>query len=353
MRARRLILLLVCVVATVLGSSLVPDAVLVAAERKPNVIVSSAQRGVTSLDRPEVLYRVPDEPYVVLRRGGVVAVIVNNEPVDDKFLPGHRGGYSGVAYLQARGRPTNVFVPSYAGLNFEHIHDGTVKDRKILFEPRNASMELRRVDAHTVELYQAPTPHYMLESCTRYRLLEDGTIEMTFECIPRARTFQTGYIGLFWASYIHAPESLDVHFRGRDADDSRARWIRGTTPGHGVDATHVAADDRRVFLHDAKFPLTLVFNRSRYVVDEPWYYGVSHGRALVFAFRKSDQIRFAQSPSGGGRGNPAWDFQFLIPNYEMGTRYGFVMRAMYIPYESAKQVERATRKHRSALDPKG
>ena len=193
----------------------------------------------------------------------------------------------------------------------------------------------------------------MLESCTRYRLLDDGVIEMTFECIPRARAFKTGYIGLFWASYIHTPESLDVHFRGRDAEDSRTRWIRGVTPGHGVDSTHVAAGDHRVFPHDAKFPLTLVFNRSRYVVDEPWYYGVSHGMALVYVFRKGDQIRFAQSPSGGGRGNPAWDFQFLIPDYEVGTRYGFVMRAMYAPYESAEQVERATRKHRSALNPKG
>ena len=293
-----------------------------------------------------------DKPYVVLERGDVRAVIVNNEPVDDEVLPGHRGGYSGLASLTHRARNRNLFVPFYAGLNFEHIHDGTVMPRDILFEPRRAPMETRRIDQNTVELYQKPTPHWQLESWLRYQLLDDGVIEMTLECIPRARTFKNDYIGLFFASYIDKPESLDIHFLGRPADVNGAepRWIRGVTPEHGNLPTHLAVDDSRNFAHDPNFPLTLVFNKSNYRYTEPWYYGISGGMAFVLMFRPEDNVRFSQSPSGGGSGNPAWDFQWFVPQYKVGQRYRFVMRAMYLPFESRQQIIRATARHRVALE---
>jgi len=291
--------------------------------------------------------RAADKPYVVLQRGDVTAVIVNNEAVDDEVLPGHRAGYSGVASLTHRQRSENLFVPLYAGLNFEHIHDGTVQPREVLFEPRNAPMAIEQIDTYTVELHQPPTPHWQLESRLHYELLEDGVIELTLECIPRARTFKNDYIGLFFASYIHQPESLDIHFQGRPANDETApvRWIRGVTPAHGTLPTHLFLRDRREFRHDAEFPLTLVFNRSEYRYAEPWYYGVSHGMAFAEIFRPSDQVRFSQSPSGGGSGNPAWDFQWFIPDYEVGQRYRFAMRAMYLPFESQEQLVRAVTPH--------
>ncbi len=294
------------------------------------------------------------KPYVVLQRRDVTAVIVNNDAVDDDVLPGHRGGYSGVALLTHRTRKNNLFVPSYAGLNFEHIHDGTVQPRNILFEPRNAPMTIRQIDDYTALLHQSPTPHWKLESWLTYKLLADGAMELTLECVPHARTFANGYIGLFFASYIHQPKSLDIHFRGRPADDATAtpRWIRGVTPAHGVRATHLGYDDDRVFKHDPNFPLTLVFNRSPYRYSEPWYYGVSGDMALAQIFRPDDQVRLSQSPSGGGAGNPAWDFQWFIPDYEVGRRYRFVMRAAYLPFESKEQIVKTTASHRAALSPR-
>lgn len=296
---------------------------------------------------------VPDagKPHIVLERNDVRIVVVDNEPVDDKVLPGHRGGYSGVASLTHRGQDENLFVPMYAGLNFEHIHDGTVQPRDILFEPRRAPMEIRQTEEYAAELYQGPTPHWQLESRLRYELLEGGVIEMSLECVPRARTFKNDYIGLFFASYIHRPESLDIHFLGQPADETgpEPEWIRGVTPTHGTYATHLAVDDHRDFPHDPDFPLSLVFNRSNYRYREPWYYGVSHGMALVLMFRPCDQVRFSQSPSGGGEGNPAWDFQWFIPQYQVGRRYRFVMRAMYLPFQSREQLIEISAPHRAAL----
>lgn len=318
------------------------------------VVVANELPRLTSLSDKSVSYKRAEKPYVVIKRGNVEAVIVDNRAVDDEVLPKHRAGYSGVASLTHTDRRANLFVPSYAGLNFEHIHDGTVQDRKVLFEPRNAPMQLRVVDQHTAELYQAPTPHYKLESCQRYRMLEDGTIELTVECIPRAKTFINDYVGLFWASYIHQPQSLDIHFKGRESDrNSGARWIRGITPRHGVLSTHLAADDDRTFPHEDGFPLTLVFNRSNFRYTEPWYYGVSHGMALVLMFRPQDRIRLTQSPSGGGNGNPAWDFQCFFPDFKHGQRYQIIMRAMYVPFESREQIERVSAPHRKALGAAG
>ena len=72
--------------------------------------------------------------------------------------------------------------------------------------------------------------------------------------------------------------------------------------------------------------------------------------ALVLMFRERDRVRFTQSPSGGGQGNPAWDFQWFVPDYEIGKHYRFVMRAMYIPYESQQQIKSAAAKHLAELN---
>ena len=265
---------------------------------------------------------VGEKHYIVLRRGPLEAVIVDNSAVDDAVLPRHRGGYHGLASLKHTQQQRNIFVPAYAGLNFEHIHDGTTQPREILFEPRFAPMELRAIDDHTAELHQPPTPHWGLESWMRYQLLEDGVVEMRFACVPRRATWRNNFLGLFWANYIDQPESLDIHFLAAAAENG---WVRGTTPSHGVLATHRAPNDDRQFAHDTDFPLSLVFNFSNHRYAEPWYFGACRGMALAQIFRRDDQVRFSQSPSGGGNGNPAWDFQYFISEPKVGQRYELVV----------------------------
>jgi hypothetical protein len=287
----------------------------------------------TSLSDPSIRFSVPEKPYTVLRRGSIEAVVVDNRAVNDDVLPNHRAGYHGIGSLKHDKEPRNLFVPNWAGLNFEHIHDGTAQDRKILFEPREAPIQWRAIDATTAELYQAPTPHWGLESCLRYRLLGDEMIELVFECTPIRDTYKNGYIGLFWASYINNPESRDIHFLVRDGVAGKEKWVQSSSPRHGISATHPGMNDRRDFRHDNTFPLSLVFNFSDHRYAQPWYLGICRNMAYVQIFRTEDNVRFSQSPSGGGENNPAWDFQWFIPDYKIGRRYQLVMRVLYTVHD--------------------
>jgi len=99
--------------------------------------------------------------------GDLTAVIGDNTASGE-----HRAGYNGVWSLVHKAEPTNLFVPTVAGLNFEHIFDGDKRDsdenRKIFFEPRNAPMEFKRLSDQEAELHQPPTPTSHLESWTRF-----------------------------------------------------------------------------------------------------------------------------------------------------------------------------------------
>jgi hypothetical protein len=56
---------------------------------------------------------------------------------------------------------------------------------------------------------------------------------------------------------------------------------------------------------------------------------------LILIFENSEGIRFSHSPTGGGLTengndtNPAWDFQWINPNYAVGKKYQFRYRVVY------------------------
>lgn len=318
------------------------------AEKHPN-----AAPGVTSLTNPTVAYEILTENHFTLKRNGVTAIIVDNSSLDLPGSPGHRARYNGIASLTHEKHPRNLFVPAYAGLNFEHIHDGTTANLKNKFEPREFPMQLRHIDEHTVELYQSPTGHWKLESCGRYHMLEDGVIEYSFECIPRKGGYVNDFIGLFWASYIDQPEDTAIHFPGRlRVGELNSSWIKSISPAHGVASTHQSESHKGHLPRiDKEFPLSLVNHASPYIYTKPFYYGVSHKMAFVQIFRARDNIWFAQSPSGGGNSNPAWDFQIFIRKPKVNEAYGFIMRAAYLPFQSGAQIEGDITKHMKALNP--
>lgn len=245
----------------------------------------------------------------------------------------HRAGYNGILQIKMPGLADTPFVPMYAGLNLEHYFDLGPRnpDSNIFFEPRRMPMDTRVINATTVELYQEATPHYGVESWTRFEVSKPGQIEMTFRCIPHKDGLEGKMLGVFWASYINAPLDKSMYFLEAGSTLDAPVWVQYCTQKHDRDSTVLSEGDEREFAFD-KSEDTLYNNISPLRYSEPFFYGRYGDHVLIYIFEPATQIRFSHSPSGGGKTaagdghNPAWDFQYLVDHYEVNHEYGYRMR---------------------------
>lgn len=275
---------------------------------------------------------------------------------DNEALGEHRAGYNGVFGIVTADEPTSPFVPLYAGLNLEHYFDTRPRpaDSAVFFEPRRAPMTFTRVDEQTAELYQAPTPVFGVESWTRFELKEPHYVDMQFRCIPRKEAFQGGLMGVFWASYIHAPEDKSMYFQGGLPPVDAPRWAQFCTPAHDHDSTVRHKSDEHEFpFEEARNMLYSSFSPLRY--DAPFFYGRVRNHVLIYIFDPAALVRFAHSPSGGGTNakgddtNPAWDFQLIVPEPKTGQEYGLRMRLVYKPWVSRDDVLDEVRRYLESI----
>jgi len=251
--------------------------------------------------------------------GDLTAVIGDNEGYE-----GHRAGYNGVHRLTHRSNPPSLFT--VAGLNHEHIFDGDRElrgDSKVFFEPRNAPMTFTKVSDSEAELHQPPTPTFHLENWTRFKLVAPHYIDITYRCKPHQHVFTNGYIGLFWASYINSPENKSIYFR----DDKG--WVQLCTQTHNDESTVLHLNDKTELKFAPNTRPALFKSISPLRFSDPLYFGYSGAHQYILMFDRTDGIRFSHSPSGGGPDNPAWDWQFIIPEYEVAHEYGYRARVVY------------------------
>ncbi len=286
--------------------------------------------------------RFPLDPehQVRLEAGDLDVIIADNEAFGD-----HRAGYNGVAVLRHRLEPRSLFVPRVAGLNLEHIFDGERRPTapEEFFEPRYAPMLLSRISDLSIALHQPPTPYHQLESRTTFTLTPPHFIDLTFECIPRADTYPRGYIGLFWASYINAPENLAIYTIGRGKSENRLRWIQHASGQHDDRSTlPPLSEARQPTFGDGHEP-TLYTSLADQYYAYPFYYAHFGELVYLLMFERTEGLRFAMSPTGGGRNedgttNPAWDWQWIIFDPVIGRTYGYKARAVYKPWAGRDDV---------------
>lgn len=278
--------------------------------------------------------------------GDLTAVIGDNEAYDER-----RAGYSGIHRLVHKSLPDKSLF-GIAGLNFEHIFDGEKdqldlsSDRKVFFEPRNHPMTLNRIADDEAELHQAPTPTYHLESWSRFKLVPPHYVDFTFRCKPHQHVFRYDYIGLFWANYINAPENKSIYFR-----DAKG-WVQLCTQEHNNQSTvrHVNDQVELRFLDVPQQTLYKNFSPLRY--SEPFYYGYFGTHVFILMFDRSEGIRLTHSPSSGGAPsfpNPAWDFQYIIPKYDVLHEYSYRARVAYRERCSVDEIENEFRSWRKSL----
>ena len=260
--------------------------------------------------------------------GDLTAIIGDNDAKGE-----HKAGYNGLWSLSHKTAPTNLFVPTVPGMNFEHIFDAETLHfpghHDIFFDPRYAKMTFKKVSATVAELHQPATPTFKLESTTRFTLREPDAIDFEFTFKATQHTFTRGYLGLFWASYINAPEDRSMCLRGKNL------WLQHCTPAHNAMSTVVHQDDKFEMTFAKDHRDTLYKSLSPLKYDLPIFYGLYKKHIAIVMFDRTSGLRLSHSPSGGGANaalqttNPAWDFQYVLPKYEVNTPYSFKARLIY------------------------
>lgn len=264
----------------------------------------------------------------------------------------HANRYNGVFNITHPGLAESPFVEAYAGLNLEHYFDGRARpaDSNVFFEPRVAPMTFTRIDNVTAELHQPPTPVFGVESWSRFTLRSPHYIDLDFRCIPHRDAFEGGFFGVFWASYINAPEDKSLYFLRAGSTLDQPFWEQFCTQKHGQDSSVLQADDAANTPFSAPGDmLYAVPAQLRY--GERFFYGRVRDHVLIYVFAPGSVVRFAHSPSGGGAtaagdaSNPAWDFQMIVPEYRIGQKYALHMRLVCKPWAGRADVLSEVRKY--------
>jgi hypothetical protein len=237
----------------------------------------------------------------------------------------HAPGFNGLWSLVPAGMQESMIGRQLAGLNLEHYINGTDEDGKapeVLFDPRRSPMEFKQLSDSRFLLYQPPTKFFQVESWTEFTVREPNIIDMSFRCIPHKEVFPNGWLGVFWATYVEAPEEPAAHFLGYETPEAQSpKWL--TTDG-----------TQMVYGRTARVPLKFpgpMRGHAMATTDprrwaEPFYYAVWRDRAYIVMFDTDHDLGMYAGRNRTGKGWNPWDFQMIIHKPAVGARYELNMR---------------------------
>jgi len=258
---------------------------------------------------------------------------------DNSALGIHRAGYNGVASLIPKHSGNNLLVPTYAGLNYEHISMPGLPAYQHRsgspFEPRCEPMHVESADAERVVLVQPETSHSHMAARIVFSVEEPYYLHQHVELTPQRRFCPAGEpnrIVTLWASYMHMPPDRHIYLKPDRQDGCElAGWFGLTKPAHAspdwevrrLPAERITASQHlRAMQNEEALP-----GPGPQWLQGPltFYYGLCHGpQMFLMMFRQPERVRLAYSPCGGGEQpawSPAWDYLLVVEDAHPGTTY--------------------------------
>lgn len=251
----------------------------------------------------------------------------------------------------------SFYRDTMVGLNFEHIFNGAAADEAIsMFTPRKDLNRLHVTSPRTATLHWPAEDSAWAIDCTMtYTFVEPDAIDMEFSATPQQEKWPQGYLAFMWASYMNRTVERPIHFWGTDG--TTEGWMSfgeetkeepgfevGTVPFQGV--APLPYEEGSKTLNIIEHPT------KRFSL--PFYYGLLDGDhnlattddrlAYILMFDQTETIRFAlwnfikDEDGKADPRSPAWDWQYVIRDPQVGQTYGYRMRVIVMPFTSQEEI---------------
>ncbi len=281
---------------------------------------------------------------IELRGGSFRGRFLDNEANADR----QGSGFTPLCHL---GRPDhNLFRDDGVGLNFEHVMNGAAADAaRSMFTPRrDRCLLISHAPGEASVRHPAADSSWGIESQMRYRLGLDRvdmefTARLTDEgCAP------LGYVAFMWASYMNHTRGRAIHFYGTcEGEEGWFRFGEDLADGGFETGTVAHASVDPLPYEEGAETLNIVEDpRKRFLL--PFYYGLTEsGMVYAMMFDQEAPVRFAlwnfirDERGRPDPHSPAWDWQYVIRDPEIGRTYRYRARLLYRPFAGRESVRRA------------
>jgi len=250
---------------------------------------------------------------------------------------------------------TNLYRDDAVGMNFEHIFNGAKGQHEIsMFTPRTDPCHLKKTGESRCEIYwPSAGSKWGMAARMIYDLSTENQIDLVFECTPELYLYPQGFAAMMWASYMNRALDRKIHFWGTEGD--RTGWVAfGEGTGKDIETGTVAHTAQADLPYEKEAQtLNLIENPTKKFIA-PFYYGLidsdhdlqTTGDTLIYLvlFDQTAPIRFAMwnffTDENGDPDthSPAWDWQYVIRDPQVGKRYGYRARVVVKPFTGTEQI---------------